>query len=334
MSRFIIKKSTVLDQFNKIKTLADTVSYSFKTNNHVGYILREETDCFFSIHSIKSLDLLNCPERIIYFAQGWDMKEASHIYNKGVRDFVVDNEKDLQVLLDLQQPLNLMLRMRLKEHTVHTGKHFVFGFYSGTVQKLIPSLHSNQNIEKLGIHVHRKTQNISEWSLKSELENIFPEETLQKIDTINIGGGIPSTYKNFRAEVLEKIFAKITELRDWLHQKDIRMIIEPGRYIAAPSVRLETKILTVYENNIIVDSSIYNGAMDTFVTNIRLLIEGEGEGEPYTIKGKTPDSIDIFRYKAYLKDPKPGDTLTFLNAGAYTYSTDFCGLDPIPVEID
>ncbi|MGM5487741.1 MAG: decarboxylase [Nanobdellota archaeon] len=333
MSRFLISKGTALHQHTKIKEIANHVSYSFKTNPHVGYILRDHTDCSFSIHSLKSLNLLNCPKRIIYFAQGWDYNELQEVYLRGVRDFVIDNPQDLQVLLDFDNPLNLTLRMRLKEHTVHTGKHFVFGFYSEKVRDLLPKLKAHPHVQKLGIHVHRKSQNISEWSIRSELESIFTDEHLEMIDSINIGGGIPSTYKNFRAEVLDKIFAKVSSLRQWLNDHDIHMIIEPGRYIAAPAVKLEAKILTVYDNNVIIDCSIYNGAMDTFVTNIRLLIEEEGEGEPYTIKGKTPDSIDIFRYKAYLTDPKPGETLTFLNAGAYTYATDFCGLEPILVEI-
>ena len=51
----------------------------------------------------------------------------------------------------------------------------------------------------------------------------------------------------------------------------------------------------------------------------------ETEGDFYLIKGNSPTRDDIFRYKVKLKNPKPGDKLTFLNAGAYNYTTDFFG---------
>ena len=75
--------------------------------------------------------------------------------------------------------------------------------------------------------------------------------------------------------------------------------------------------------------------MDTFLLNIRLLLENESDsGEFYTIKGVTPDSLDIFRYQVKLKNkPKVGDKLIFLDAGAYNFSTDFCNLKKLETEV-
>ncbi len=67
--------------------------------------------------------------------------------------------------------------------------------------------------------------------------------------------------------------------------------------------------------------------MDTFVAHIRLLVKKElQDGVAYTIKGCTPDSMDIFRYKVFLEKQKVGDKLVFLNAGAYNFTTNFCNL--------
>jgi ornithine decarboxylase len=112
------------------------------------------------------------------------------------------------------------------------------------------------------------------------------------------------------------------------------MIIEPGRFIAGPPIKLECYIKNIYNNNLIVDCSVYNSAMDTFVANVRLEIDGELEkGDVYTIKGMTPDSMDILRYKVYLKNPKIGDKIVFLNAGAYTFTTDFCGIKKVEIAV-
>ncbi len=334
---FILSKSNTLEQYKKASDLG-TVSYSFKTNKDVGYILRDNTDSFFSVHADESIDLLDCPDRIWFFAQGWDDDEITNIIKKGVSRFVVDNENDLDILLKHikknNNTIQLLLRMRLKEHTIHTGKHFVFGMYSKDIIRLIPKLKSNPLISKLGIHFHRKTQNISEWSLKYELEGTLPKDILTQLDIVNIGGGMPSRYKNFRKEVQDRIFRKINEIKDWLKTLKIKMIIEPGRFISAPAMDLETEIVNIYDRNIIVNCSVYSGVMDTFVSHIRLLVKGEKEkGGSFTIKGKTPDSVDILRYDVRLDSPKVGDTIVFLNAGAYTFSTDFCGLKPVKVKI-
>jgi len=206
--------------------------------------------------------------------------------------------------------------------------------YSQQVNKLIPKLRKNKNIKKLGIHFHRKTQNISEWSLKYELSESIPEEIIKQIDIVNIGGGIPVSYKNYTEDLSPQIFKKIRELKDWLHKYSIKMIVEPGRFIAGPSARLEAEIVNIYNNNIVINCSVFNSAMDTFVADIRLLVKDElKNGTPYVIKGCTPDSMDIFRYRVYLKNPKIGDKIVFLNAGAYTYSTDFCNLKKLETVI-
>jgi ornithine decarboxylase len=329
-ARFILTKAKAIEKYNELSELG-IVSYSFKTNHEVGKVLEQETDTMFSVHSVEELSKIMDGKRVWYFAQAWDEEELSLVFEKGVDKFVVDNEKDLSIILDCiskrNKKISLLLRMKLKEHTIHTGKHFVYGMYSSRVNELIPKLRENKLIEKLGIHFHRKTQNVSEWSLKDELADTITDKNWKKIDYVNIGGGLPAEYKNFSLSVLENIFRKIRELRDWLTDKNIKMIIEPGRYISAYAVKLEATIKSIYDNNIIIDCSVYNAAMDTFVAHIRLLVEGElDEGEAYTIKGCTPDSMDIFRYRVFLDNPQPGDTIVFLNAGAYTYSTDFCSL--------
>lgn len=337
-SRFILSKSKLIEQYNKVKEIADFVSYSLKTNIEVGKILEKETECYFSVHSLNLMKEIKDKKRIHFFGQSWNKETIDCLYNLGIRNFVVDNINDLNVLLENinDKNVNLLLRMRLKERTIHTGKYFVFGMFSKQINEIIPKLKNNKNIKNIGVHFHRKTQNIAEWSLKEEIEQSLTKETLDSIDYINIGGGIPVEYKNTKVNNIDYIFSKIREFREFLKKFNISMIIEPGRFIAAPCIKLETKIKNIYNNNIIVDCSVYNSAMDSFITGTRLIVENEvdkNNGRPYTIKGCTPDSLDILRYRVFLKDPKIGDKIVFLNAGAYNFKTDFFGLEKIPTII-
>jgi len=338
--KFVLSKSKVLEQYNKVSKLADQVSYSSKTNQLVTKILEKEIDCLFSVHLENELQHVKDLSRVIFLSQGWTENYIRELIDKGINYFVVDNEPDLDILADFLKnndvKINLLLRLKLKELSIRTEKFFVFGMASDIINKKIRELRTNKNIETLGIHFHRKTQNMSEWNLKQELSEIIEEDVLEMIDVVNIGGGLPSEYANTNVNVLNSIFEKIKELKVWLNKNNVKMIIEPGRFIAAPSCKLITKIIGVFQNNIIVNASVYNSDMDALVVPVKLLIKGElkqGEGKPYIIKGITPCSMDLFRYRVYLKNPKVGDEIVFLNAGAYNFTTDFCDLEKIETEV-
>jgi len=331
--RFILNKEIALKQYKIVEDIADLVSYSSKTNSLVTNILEDNTSSFFSVHFKNELKHIKDRSRVIFLAQAWNEREIKELLQQGITFFVVDNESDLDTLLTYlkatPQKITLLLRLKLKERTLKTEKYFVFGMSSKVINKRI------QEIEgiTLGIHFHRKTQNMAEWSLKYEIEDLIEKETLKKIDFINIGGGLPSEYANTNVKVIGSIITKIQEFKSFLKENNIKLIIEPGRFISAPAVKLQTQIIGVDNNNITVNASVYNSDMDALIVPVKLLVEGEGEGKPYVIKGITPCSLDLFRYKVYLENPKIGDTLTFLNAGAYNFTTNFCDLEEIETEI-
>jgi ornithine decarboxylase len=327
--RFVLSRSRVLEGYNRLRGLCPNISYSMKTNPEVGRVLEEETDCKFGVHTVEGLRDVRDPSRVHFLVQANSRESLSNLLRGGVRSFIVDNEADLGNLLGAlgQGKADLFLRMRFQETTVYKGRFFLYGMLPGTINRLIPKLRRNPGIGRLGIHFHRKTQNTGNWSLRYMLGEALSGDTLNSIDTVNIGGGIPVDYKNSRASNLDYIFGKIRELRTWLESRRIEMMMEPGRAIAAPAVRLETCITSLQGRHITVNASVYNSSMDTIIFPLKLLVEGEGEGESYVIKGCTPDSMDIFRYDVRLRNPRVGDMLAFLNAGAYNFSSSFCNLE-------
>ena len=228
--------------------------------------------------------------------------------------------------------IHLLLRLKLRENSIRTEKYFVFGMNSELINSKVKELSKLDQIEKIGIHFHRKTQNMSEWNYGFELAELFDEEFFDCIDVVNMGGGLPAAYANTDMRLLTGIFKKIDLFRDWLTEKKIKLIIEPGRFIAAPSGKLIAKVIAVDAGTVVVNASVYNSDMDAVIVPVKLLIEGEknkgSEGSlQYCIKGLTPCSLDLFRYRVYLNPVSVGDELVFLNSGAYNFSSNFCNLD-------
>jgi len=341
-AKFQISKSKVIEEYNKLQKLTDVIAYSVKSNPHITNILEDNTFSNFLLHHINELKQVKDSSKIWFMLHTPDKEELDLIFQRNISNFIIDNKNDLDTFLSYlkenNKKVNLLLRMRLKEYTVQTGRYFVFGMYSSEINKLIPELKNNSNINKLGVHFHRKTQNLSEWSLIRELEDSLSEETWKIIDYLNIGGGIPVAYKNISPSTIENIYFKIKELKEFVHSKNIKLIMEPGRAIAAPSAKLITTIKNIIDNNIFIDASLFNCSMDTIVTHIKLLVENEDVNDkttPYVIKGGSPTSEDIFRYRVYFKEnytPKIGDRIVFINAGAYIYYTDLFNFERPKIE--
>jgi len=336
---FTLSKSKLLEQVKKLEDLKLKISYSYKTNREVGKVLQEiAPQVDFSIHAKEEIGDIKDKSKISFFTQAESIEELKEILSQGIKNFVIDNEVDLERILETikqsNTKINLSIRMKFQEHRVGTGKYFVYGLPSNRVNKIIQEIKDNPLIDKLGIHLHRKSQNTSEWEIVEEVEDSLTKETLERINMINLGGGLPSTYRSSNVNVFEYIFQKLTKAQKYLAEKNIETIIEPGRFLAAPPVELVTEIIQAYDNNLIINTTIYNCALDNSLTNTKMLVEGETEdGEAYLIKGNSPTRDDIFRYRVKLNSPKVGDTITFLNAGAYNYTTDFFGYKKLETKI-
>ena len=269
MAKFILSKDKVKEQYDLLRELGAKVSYSCKTNWDVVKILEEDTDCDFSVHNVNELGRLKDKGKVWFFPQALDFNKFAEVLSKDVRHFVIDNESDLMGLLEVVNELrikvDISLRMKFQEHRIGSGRYFVYGLPSRRVNELIDFLSREEFVDKIGVHIHRKSQNTSEWEIVKEIKESLTEESLKEISTLNIGGGLPVRYKTYSSEVLPYIFDKIKEAREFLSGLDIEMYVEPGRFIAAPAVKLEAEIIQVYDRVVVIDCSVYNAAINTVI---------------------------------------------------------------------
>lgn len=341
-AKFILSKKVLREQVKKLEDLGLKISYSYKTNRIVGNVLQEISDINFSVHDKEEIEDIEDKSKMCFFLQAESEDEISELLDKGIKNFVVDNEVDLNNILKIinlkKIKINLSLRMKFLEHRIGTGKYFVYGMSSEKVNKIISEIKNNNFIDRLGVHLHRKSQNTSEWEIIGDLKDSLNKESLERINFVNIGGGLPSIYRSSNVDVFNYIFSKLKETKEWLEERKIETVIEPGRFLAAPCVKLIAEIIQKYDNNLVINTTIYNCAIDSIITGTKMLVEGElnedDEGDYFLIKGNSPTRDDIFRYKVKLKSKiDVGDKIIFLNAGAYNYTTDFFGYKKLETEI-
>jgi ornithine decarboxylase len=274
-AKFLLSKKVVRDKISFLEDLGIKVIYSYKTNHEVGDVIQEECENVdFSIHAFEEIDMIKDKKKISFFTQAELESNLKGLLKKGIRNFVVDNEVDLERLLKVISEegvkIDLSLRMKFREHRIGTGRYFVYGLPAKRVNELLLSLKDNLNIGRLGVHIHRKSQNTSEWEIKEEIEDSLSKEALERLDMLNLGGGLPTKYRSYTANVMKYIVEKLKVAKEFLDTYKIETI---------------------------------------------------------------PTRDDIFRYKVKLNNPKVGDIITFLNAGAYNYTTDFFGYKKLETEI-
>ena len=276
-AKFILSKKVLSEQVKKLHDLGLEISYSYKTNRVVGEVLQqnnEEVD--FSIHAHEEIDQIDDKGKIWFFCQAQSEEEIKKLIKQNIRKFVIDNEVDLAQLIKVIKRENvkitLSLRMKFQEHRIGTGKYFVYGLSSSKVNELILQLKDNPFISSLGVHLHRKSQNLSEWEILGEIKESLKEEVVSQIDFVNLGGGLPACYISMNGKVFDYIFSKIQETTSWLAQRNIKTIIEPGRFLAAPCIKLVAEIIQKYDSNLIINTSVYKCAIDSILTETKILV--------------------------------------------------------------
>ena len=147
--------------------------------------------------------------------------------------------------------------MKFGEHRIGTGKYFVYGMSSKKINEIISKIKNNPLIDNLGVHIHRKSQNTSEWEIQEELEDSLTLESLERINMVNLGGGLPARYRSYTSEVLPYVFQKLMNVKEFLDKYNIQTIIEPGRFLAAPCIKLRAEIIQIQTNNLIINTTIY-----------------------------------------------------------------------------
>jgi len=200
----------------------------------------------------------------------------------------------------------------------------------------------------ISFHVGSQQRDINAWdSALSKVNYLFSwmaENEGIVLSGINLGGGLPATYRE-KANPMETY---AHEIQRFLHEdygnQIPEIIIEPGRSLVGDAGVLVSEIIlinrksrTALERWIYQDCGRFNRLMETLGESIHypVITEREGPAEQVILAGPTCDSVDTlyedFRYELPL-NLTPGDRLYWLATGAYTSSyaaVEFNGFPPL-----
>ncbi|MDG6926125.1 MAG: hypothetical protein JRN09_06185 [Nitrososphaerota archaeon] len=330
------------------------VAYSIKANFNPAVIKTfvSEGIMFDLTASNELYFLMKCggsPENVIYTSITETVAEYESVIKGGVRKIVVSSYNGLLNLIEATSrvggEVDVLVRVNPEVHVKaelrFSMRHGKFGVpldgeSDDSALSMLKKILETPSLKFDGFHFHLGSQ-IEDPSCYSEaLEKLesfilgarrsvgtFP------INTIDIGGGLPTSYgKNvpvpadFSATILEQL----SSLAESFGSK-FTLIVESGRYLSADSTILVSRIVNVKrfgDNKYVYLDAGYNNLADSALLRHEYPVEvipgGSTTHQKTVLVGRLCDSLDVFTTssRSKLGGAEVGKLVVFRGVGAYS----------------
>jgi ornithine decarboxylase len=314
--------------------------YALKPLPHASVVatLRDE-GAFFDLATTGEVELVKAqgigPERCIHthpIKRDSDIRDALRF---GVTTFVVDNPDEIRKFVRYRKRAELLLRVCFRSPTAVCDLSKKFGCEPGAVLGLIETARRlGVRVRGLSFHVGSQAGDPSKYiEAVQHCTNLIAEALLAglpSLDVLDIGGGFPVSY----TEAVMPIDEFCAPIREALAKlpTHVRVIAEPGRFIAAPAAIAVSTVMGKAKRDgrwwYYLDDGLYGSysgqLFDHAKYPVAALRDG-GELFESVLAGPTCDSIDVIDDNIALPELEVGDLVVGRMMGAYTWAsaTDF-----------
>jgi ornithine decarboxylase len=283
---------------------------------------------------------------------GHTIKKAGDIayaYARGVRTFAFDSSAELEKIAENAPGSTVLCRLLASSKGARWPLSRKFGCVPGMAADLLRRA-AGLGLDPIGISFHVGSQQLDpeRWEPSiATAADLFARMRAEGIvlRVLNAGGGFPVDYRS-RVAPIELYAAAIdAAIKQHFGAHRPALMIEPGRYIAAPAGVLHTEVVLVSRKAygedlrwVYLDVGRFGGLAETEDEAIQYRLVTTRDGDPagpVILAGPTCDSVDILYQRAPYDLPldlRAGDVVRILGAGAYTAtyaSVGFNGLPPL-----
>jgi ornithine decarboxylase len=338
----VVDCEQVRRQYRSLKAALPGVDlhYALKPLPHAAVVscLRDE-GAYFDLATTGEVELVKqqgiAPSRCIHthpIKRDSDIRDALRY---GVTTFVADNPDELRKFVRYRKRAEVLLRVSFRSPSAVCDLSKKFGCEPGAVLGLI-EMARRMGVRVRGLSFHVGSQSTDPAKYVEAVQactNLMAEAVLAglpSLDVLDIGGGYPVAYNDSVMPIDEfcrPIRAALAKL-----PPHVRVIAEPGRFIAAPAAIAVSSVMGKAKRDgrwwYYLDDGVYgsySGQMfDHAKYPLSVLREG-GELYESVLAGPTCDSIDVIDESIMLPELEVGDLVVGRMMGAYTWAsaTDF-----------
>ncbi|PIP19893.1 MAG: diaminopimelate decarboxylase [Candidatus Omnitrophica bacterium CG08_land_8_20_14_0_20_41_16] len=356
---YVYSYQTLISHFFKLKQAFEPVNplicFSVKANFNLA-ILKALVDKGAGLDIVSGGELFRAlkagcsPKKIVYASVGKTNYEIEEAIKSGILFFNVESFSELEniqhIAKRLKSRVNVALRINPdvepKTHKyITTGKLTnKFGIDFITAKEIILLARVFSHIKIAGLHIHIGSQITIPEPFVAAISKLvrFAGELKEEginLEYLNIGGGLGIIYDQEKPQTARKFADKVLPL---LKKTGLKIIMEPGRFIAGNAGILVTKVLyiknTPKKKFVIVDAGMndlirpalyeaYHKIVPLSSQVRKFLPTGRQEAssqEKADVVGPICESGDFFAKDRVLPKVKEGDYLAVMGAGAYGFS--------------
>jgi ornithine decarboxylase len=248
----------------------------------------------------------------------------------GVNRFVVDNPDELRKFVKYRNRSSLLIRVAFRSPDAKCDLSRKFGCEPGAAPGLFRlAAELRVKIDGLSFHVGSQSAGpamfVEAIARCGELLNIAAQMG-HASGIVDIGGGFPVDYLQ-RCTPIEEFCAPIRDALERLPSA-VRVIAEPGRYIAAPAAVSVTSVMGRALRGdrwwYYLDDGLYGTYSGQVYDHATYPVEAlvpAGNTYPSVLAGPTCDSIDVINEHLELPKLDVGDLVVGRAMGAYTWAS-------------
>jgi ornithine decarboxylase len=317
-----------------------TLYYALKPLPHAAVVaeLRDLGACFDlatagEIRLVKAAGI--APERCIHTHPIKSDAEIAAALRYGIRTFVADNPDELRKFVRHRRRAEILLRLSFRDPTAVVDLSRKFGCEPAAVLPMLELARSlGVRVRGLSFHVGSQVAEPRKYveaiGVCADLIAAARKTGLAELDVVDIGGGFPVPYRG-EAQPIGHFCRPIRQALRKL-PKRVRVIAEPGRFIAGPAGTAIARVIGRAQREgrwwYYLDDGMYGSYSGQLYDHAHYPVEApgrDGPAYPSVLAGPTCDSIDVIREDIPLPELQIGDLVVGRMMGAYTCAsaTDF-----------
>jgi len=346
---YLYSHKTLIDHYKKLRDafaeINPLICFSMKANSNLAVIASlvragSGLDVVSGGELYKALRAGCDPKKIVYASVGKTEAEVEAAIKAGILFFNVESLPELALVNKTAGSLGRRVDCALRAnpdvdpHThkfITTGKaENKFGLDFKTVEETFAVAEKYPNVRLRGIHIHIGSQITQSEPFYRAINRVGElirniRASGGRVDWLNIGGGLGIIYNKEKPQTALRFAKAVIPL---IRKLGVRLILEPGRFIAGNSGILVTKVTYVKKTrskNFIIADAAMNDLMrpslyDAYHDVLPVIRRAGRKKILADLVGPICESADVLARDRRLPEFRPGELIAVMGAGAYGFT--------------
>jgi ornithine decarboxylase len=324
-----------LDRFRRVLPRVEPF-FAVKANSHPEVVKTMVAGkASFDVASVGEMDLALSagakPDRIIFANTIKPVESVARAAKKGVTLMTFDSEYELLKIAEHAPGARVLVRIKVPNVGSIVELSLKFGVDPVDATSLLIKAYK-MGLKPAGVsfHVGSQCTRLENFIDAFEIAAIIARDARLKqlpFEIVDIGGGFPIRHFDDEDDPFDKLAPRLAKELDRLFDRSVRLIAEPGRFLAGPAATLVMQVIgkAIRENKhwYYLNDGLYGSLSGQVFDHCKYQYKYLRSGHTHlsTLAGPTCDSFDIIARGEEVPELQLGDPVYVENIGAYSLAS-------------